>query len=168
MWRFVAVQTAISVAINTGIGAAPKVTEWIGGTANPVSTVHDLAAGLVPSIVVGSFMSALVPALLARRQSVLATAAAGLAVGTVCAALGVAMLGLLAPAQGSLGFGTALAIKMVCGGLIGLIVTSVALLAAIKAAYGRRQAAAGSLPTISDNAANSRSICPSVPTVIRR
>ena len=33
---------------------------------------------------------------------------------------------------------------------------------------GRNQAAAGSLPRMSDSADNSRSICPSVPTVIRR
>jgi hypothetical protein len=165
MWRFVAVQTAISVAINMGIGAA---IARIGATVAPASTVHDVAVALVPSIVIGSFMSALVPTMITRRQPVLASAGAALAVGLLFAALGVAALGLLAPAQGSFGSGTALAVRVVCGGMVGLVVTPVALLATTKPAYRRPQAAAGSLPKTSDNADNSRSICPSVPTVIRR
>lgn len=178
MWRFVVVQTAISIAINIAIGAAPTAIARLGGTAFPAPTLHDVVTGLTPQIMAGSLMSALVPALLARRRPDLArlptifeTASVALAVGVSFAAIGMIVLGLPMATGGILGPGTALLLKMACGGLLGLLVTPVALLATIRVAYSpdrtSRQAAA-SLPKTSDNAANNRSICPSVPTVIRR
>ena len=71
MWRFIAVQTAISIAINTGIGAAPAAVARLDAEALPASSVHDVVAALAPQIVMGGLMSALVPALLARRQGVI-------------------------------------------------------------------------------------------------
>ncbi len=148
MWRLLAGQTAISIVINTGIGVVPGAIARIGAAAVAATTVHDLLAGLVPQIVAGSIMSALVPALMTRRQQVsgllypgsgrasaptlLGTAGAALAVGLSFAAIGMGVLAVLARTNGYLGPDTALVAKVACGAVVGLLVTPATLLATLK------------------------------------
>lgn len=66
--RYIVVETAISVAINTFVTTVPTLLfHTAEGLSNSQST-HAFAVGLTPQIWMGAFMSSLVPSLLTRQR----------------------------------------------------------------------------------------------------
>ncbi|RVT39138.1 hypothetical protein [Sphingobium algorifonticola] len=131
--------TLISVVISMAISAAFFLLIF-GGTPNiRVFTVDGLALDFIPQTLAAGFMSALVPAIQTRAKMVagsitgsppplwqIAVRALGLALGGLALAGVITALLWLAGAE-AMSWASALAMKIGYGGLLGLIITPIAL-----------------------------------------
>ncbi len=66
--RYLVVETAISVAINTLIGVVPALLSLAAADPVPTRSLYDVNLSLTPPCLMGALMSALVPSLLTRRR----------------------------------------------------------------------------------------------------
>ena len=66
--RYMAVETAVSVAINAVLNTVPPALSLGLQSGAAIPALHHLTAGAVPQVFMGAFMSGLVPSLLARRR----------------------------------------------------------------------------------------------------
>lgn len=127
-------EAAISVVIN-GVLSLAFFLGIYGTDARPLSWVapDDLALDFIPQSVAVALMSALVPALLARKRLGNVPALRPVLIRAALFALAGALLGgalalvIWTAALPPIGWGTALIIKMVYGGVLGALVATLAL-----------------------------------------
>ena len=144
-WRYIAIETAISVAINTTLGVAPALLSLAVLHTGSRRSAHEVAVSLTPQVLMCALMSALVPLLLTRRRRGLGKACLGracrrptlgktvivagaLALTFTCLALATIHLLLPSLTGGGLGAGAVVLLTGTQGALSAAIVTPLALL----------------------------------------
>lgn len=121
-----AINAALSTAFFLAVfGLAARPLDWAGSDA--------LAIDFVPQSIAVALMSALVPALIARKRLALALPVRAIILRALgCAVVGALLGGLLAAlarswADAPIAWGTALSLKLLYGGLLGAAITTLIL-----------------------------------------
>ena len=143
--RYMAVETAVSVAVNAVLNTAPAAISLGLQAGVPILGADHLTFGAVPQVFMGAFMSALVPSLLTHRRSVQGRLArpagrdaptlprivsTSLCLAAASTGLGLLLIGALLPrlAEAGLPVAAKLLLYAAFGGCVASLVTPSALL----------------------------------------
>ena len=143
--RYMAIETALSVAVNAVLNTLPAAVSLGLQAGAPIMGAHHLTLGAVPQVFMGAFMSGLLPSLLTHRRSVQGRLArpagrdaptlprivsTSLCLAAASTGLGLLLIGALLPrlAEAGLPVAARLLLYAAFGGCVAALVTPSALL----------------------------------------